>query len=289
MKTNKPTTVGGLKKKMIDKIALIDLYINKKKTAYEIAEMFGVNKSIVCDLLHKHEIDTNPKQRKYEIIKKISFTQEQKDLIVGTLLGDGCIALHGHKNKACRLMINHYEKQKDFLMWKKGILGNFVNTVRREEDNKKNSIIWSFTTVVHDEFRFYRKLFYEGNKKVIRDELIHYLKPLSLAVWFLDDGILNAGVNIRFSTDRFTKEENEKLQWMLKCNFDIRCKVCEYTKNDKKYYYLSLNKENSLKMTEIIAPYSHECTKYKLINRSSTTERQTSDFQILKNQNDDIV
>jgi recombination protein RecA len=263
---------------MIDKIILIDLYINKRKTSYEIAEMFGVNRTTVCDWLHKYEIDINPKQRKYEIIKKVPFTQEQKDLIVGTLLGDGCIALHGRKNKACRLMIGHCEKQKDFLMWKKAILGNFVNAVKRKEHPEKNSIMWNFTSVVHDEFRFYRTLFYEGNKKVIRDELIHYLKPLSLAVWFLDDGTLNAGVNMRFSTDCFTKEENEKLQWMLKCNFDIRCKVCEYTRNDKKYYYLSLNKENSLKMTEIIAPYSHECMKYKLINRSSTTERQTSDF-----------
>lgn len=250
---------------MISKDKLEDLYVTKGKTSYEIAEMFDVNRTTVTRWLKKHGIDINPKQRKYELIKKIPFTQEQKDLIVGTVLGDGCIALHGRKNKSARLIVGHCEKQKDFLMWKKGILGNFVNVINKKEDEKKNSIMYSFSTVTHNEFKFYRNLFYSGNKKIIKDELINHINPLSLAAWFLDDGTLMKNVNMRLSTDSFTKEENEKLQWILKCNFDIRSKVCEYTRNNKKYYYMSFNKENSLKMTEIIAPYSIECMQYKLI------------------------
>ena len=268
---------------MLDKNTLSDLYITKRKTSYEIAEMIGVDRSTVCTWLRKYEIDINPKQRKYEIIKKVPFTQEQKDMIVGTVLGDGCIALHGRKNKGCRLIVGHCEKQKDFLMWKKSILANFVNTISIREDKRKNSTMYNFTSVVHDEFRFYRDLFYEGNKKIIRDELITHIKPLSLAVWFLDDGTLIKNVNMRLSTDCFTKEENEKLQWMLKFNFDIRSKVCEYTRRDKKYYYMSFNKENSYKMTEIIAPFANDSMKYKLINRSSTTTCQTPE------KGDDIV
>lgn len=256
---------------MIDKLTLEDLYIHKRKTSYEIAEMFSVNRATVCRWLEKYEIDINPKKRKYELIKKVPFTQEQKDLIVGTVLGDGCVAEHGGKNKSYRLLVSHCEKQKDFLMWKKSILANFVNTIRRYEDKRGNSIMYSFATITHDEFRFYRNLFYNGNKKVIKEDLIHHIKPLSLATWFLDDGSINKNVNMRFSTDCFTKNENELLQWFLKCNFDIRCKVCEYTRRDNKYYYLSLNKENSQKLTEIIAPYSVDCMKYKLINSSTTT------------------
>jgi recombination protein RecA len=253
---------------MISKEALLDLYVSKRKTTYEIAEMFDVNRTTVSKWLKKFEIDINPKQRKYELIKKVPFTQDQKDLIVGTVLGDGCIAIHGRKNKSYRLTVGHCEKQKDFLMWKKSILGNFVNVINKIEDKRGNSIMFNFTTVTHNEFSNYRKLFYDGNKKVIKDELINHLKPLSLAAWFLDDGTLMKNVNMRLSTDSFTKEENEKLQWMLKCNFDIRSKVCEYTRNNKKYYYMSFNKRNSLKMTEIIAPYSVECMQYKLIKEN---------------------
>lgn len=250
---------------MIDKSTLENLYIKKRKTTYEIAEMLGCTRKTVSGYLKKYDIDINPKQRKYELIKKVPFTQEQRDLIVGTLLGDGCVALHGRKNKSARLLVGHCKKQKDFLMWKKAILANFVNTIRIQEDKRKNSTMYSFTSCTHHEFMFYRKLFYEGNKKVIREGLINHVKPLSLAVWFLDDGTLVKNVNMRISTDSFTKEENEYLQWILKCNFDIRSKVCEYTRNDKQYYYMSLNKENSLKMTEIIAPYAHDSMKYKLI------------------------
>jgi len=77
--------------------------------------------------------------------------------------------------------------------------------------------------------------------------------------------IPDSNISLKISTDSFTKEENDYLQWILKCNFNIRSKVCEYTRNNKKYYYMSLNKENSLKMTEIIAPYSQDSMKYKLI------------------------
>lgn len=250
---------------MISKETLKDLYLNKRKTTYEIAEMFQVNRKTITRWLSEYDIDINPKQRKYELIKKVPFTQKQKDLIVGTVLGDGCIALHGRKNKSCRLIVSHCEKQKDFLMWKKSILGNFVNVINKKEDKRKNSIMYSFTTVVHNEFKFYRNLFYDGNKKIIKEELINHLSPLSLATWFLDDGTLYKNVNMRLSTDSFTKEDNEKLQWMLKCNFDIKSKVCEYMRHDKKYYYMSFNKSNSLKMTEMIAPYSIDCMQYKLI------------------------
>lgn len=268
---------------MISKTILEDLYINKRKTTYEIGEMFGLHRNTISTYLKKYGIEINPKQRKYELIKKVPFTQEQKDLIVGTVLGDGCIAPHGRKNKSYRLLVGHCEKQKEFLMWKKSILGNFVNVINKKEDNRKNSIMYNFATVTHNEFKFYRNLFYKGNKKIIRDELINHIKPLSLAAWFLDDGTLIKNVNMRLSTDSFTKEENEKLQWMLKCNFDIRSKVCEYTRCDKKFYYMSFNKVNSLKMTEIIAPYSVDCMQYKLINQSSTTKCQASNME------DDIV
>jgi hypothetical protein len=130
--------------------------------------------------------------------------------------------------------------------------------------------MYTCCTVTHNEFRFYYNLFYENCKKIIRPEIVNYLSPLALSVWFCDDGSINKKVNMRFATDGFSKEENEILQEALRLNFNIRCKVCEYTRNNKKYYFLSLNKENSNKLTEIIKPYVLDSLKYKLI--SSTTE-----------------
>ena len=125
---------------MIKKEKLVELYIKKRLTTYEIAEIYNVNRSTVSRWIKKNGININPKQRKFELIKKCPFTNEQKQLIFGTLLGDGCIHPHGRKNKSYRLLISHCEKQKQFLLWKKQILGNLVNTIRKQVDKHKNSI-----------------------------------------------------------------------------------------------------------------------------------------------------
>lgn len=252
---------------------LVELYVDKRLTTYEIAEIYSVARRTVGRWFKKYNIDANPKQRKYELIKKIPFTKEQKEFVVGTVLGDGCIALHGRKNKSCRLMIGHCKKQKDLVMWKKAILGNFVNVVSKRIDKRQNSIMYNFNTVTHNDLNAFRKLFYENNKKVIRPEIVNYLSPLALAVWVMDDGSKCSNYNIRISTDSFTKKENELLQSMIKARFGLRCKVCEYNRNNKKYYYLSFNKRNSILLTGIIDKFVIDCMKYKLVNQPSTTER----------------
>ena len=108
-----------MKSKNLDKDILQDLYVQKNKTAYEIAEILKVDRSTVVRYLKKYNIDINPKQRKYEIIKKVPLNKEQREMIIGTLLGDGCISPHGRKNKSYRLMIGHCEKQKDLVFYKK--------------------------------------------------------------------------------------------------------------------------------------------------------------------------
>jgi predicted DNA-binding protein YlxM (UPF0122 family) len=81
---------------------LLSLYIDKRLTTYEIAEIFGVHRRSVNRWFVKYGIDVVPSQRKYELIKKVPLTKEQREMIVGTLLGDGFIGEHGRKNKSYR-------------------------------------------------------------------------------------------------------------------------------------------------------------------------------------------
>jgi recombination protein RecA len=266
--------------KDLDKEILQDLYITKNKTAYEIAEILQVNRSTVVRYLKKYQIAINPKQRKFELIKKVPFTKEQKELIIGTLLGDGCISPHGRKNKSYRLLVGHCEQQKDLLLYKKAMLGNFVNSIRVHHDKRKNSIMHSFNTVVHNEFKFFYDLFYENGKKVIRDSLVMYLTPRALAFWIMDDGSSGSKnqntTSLRLHTECFTEEENIKLQGFLKICFDIRSKVCKFNRNEKEYCYLSINKENTLKTSKIVENYFVDCMKYKIYIDPQRLERQSS-------------
>lgn len=265
-----------MKSKDLDKDILQDLYIVKNKTAYEIAEILQVNRSTVVRYLKKYQIALNPKQRKYEIIKKVPFTKEQREMIIGTLLGDGCVTPHGRKNKSYRLMVSHCEKQKDLLLSKKAILGNLVNNIRQQVDKRGNSIMYGFTTVTHNEFKFFYDLFYENNKKIIKDELLNYLTPRALAFWIMDDGSGDKGISLRLHTSGFTEAENIKLQTFLKAGFDIKSKVCKFTRNHKEYCYLSLNKENTIKLSKLTEQYFVDCMKYKINTAPQRLECQSS-------------
>lgn len=256
-----------MKSPILDKDILQDLYVEKRKTTYEIAEIFQVNRTTVTRHLKKYNIAINPKQRKYEIIKKVPLTKEQREMIAGTLLGDGCIAPHGRKNKSYRLLISHSEKQKDLVLYKKAILGNLVNNIRVYEDNRKNSTMHCFTTVTHQELKQFYDLFYENGKKIIKDELLNYLTPRSLAFWIMDDGSCVKSqdrICIRLHTEGFTEEDNIKLQNMLRAGFGIKSKICRYKRNDKIYCYLSINKENTLKLSRLTEEYFIDCMKYKI-------------------------
>ena len=261
-------------KPYIEKDILTDLYVTKRMTSYEIAEVLQITRKTITKYLKEYEIAINPKQRKYELIKKVPFTKEQKEMIFGTMLGDGCIHPHGRKNKSYALMIGHCEKQKDLVMWKKIILGNLVNVVNKRVDKRGNSTMYCFTSVVHNEFKQIYDLFYENGKKIIKDEMLNYITPFGLAVWIMDDGGLvgRGGVNLRLSTDGFSEGDNKKLQQMLRLNFGLNSKIGKYTRHNKEYCYLSLNKENTIKATKLTEKYFVDCMKYKLYKEPSTTK-----------------
>lgn len=262
-----------MKKIDIPKEKLVELYNEKHLTMFEIAEIYNVDRTTISNKLKEFGIDSNPTQRKYRILKATPISKKQREMIVGSVLGDASIILSGRK-KNPYFKIAHCEKQKEYLMWKKEILGNFVNTVNKVMDKRGNSTMFCFNTISHQGFHSLRELFYDGNKKVIKDEVGLHLSPLGLATWFMDDGSRSGrGNNYRLSTDGFSKDDNYKLKNILKANFDLNVKVLEYTRYDQKYYYLFINKRNAINMTKIIRSYIVDCMKYKLMNDCSSTTK----------------
>jgi len=265
-----------LKKIDIPKEKLVELYSEKQLTMFEIAEIYNVDRTTISNKLREFEIDSDPSLRKYRILRAVPFTKQQRELVVGSTLGDGSVIL-GAKRKTSYFKVAHCEKQKDYLMWKKEVLGNFVNTITKNADKRGNSIMYGFATISHQELNYFRKLFYDNNKKIIKDEIGLHLTPLGLAVWFMDDGTLSGTCNYKLATDGFSREDNYKLANILKINFDLNAKVLEYERRNQKYYYLFFNKRNSINMTEIIKPHMVDCMKYKLMTDcSSTTTCQAS-------------
>ena len=154
---------------------------------------------------------------------------EQKALIIGTLLGDGCIEKR-HKNP--RLRIDHSVAQKEYVFWKYNILKDIVTRepqILYEKDKRSGKIFsrWYFSSKAIPELEFYYQLFYQDGKKVIRKEILnHFKEPLSLAIWLMDDSYKRNDCDaLRLSTDCFSFEEQKILQYCLDKNFGIGSKI----------------------------------------------------------------
>lgn len=256
---------------------LIKMYQVEKLTINNIANFYNTNRSVVTRWFQGYDIPIKSNQRKFYHLKAVPLEKDQKEFLIGTLLGDGCLQINKKKTKA-RLCLTHSIKQANYFFWKKRIMGNFINNTQVNAESKRNSVKMQCASIYHNNLIYYYNLFYDNNKKIIKEDIVNHLTPLAMAVWVMDDGWKNHS-NIRISSEGFSKKENEILKKAIKFNFDINCKVVEYCKNKKKYYYLSFNKRNSELLTDLIQSHVIDCMKYKLITRSSTTKCKTPDLK----------
>lgn len=222
-----------------------DLFTQSNKSVYEISEIFNLNKDEVKNILREFGFDKFS-DRKYYLIRNSPFLKEQKEFILGCLLGNGKLKKNS-KKKPFFLFIK--EKNRDIILWKKLNLAKFVNVINYDGYH------YSFKTSAHNELNSFHKRFFINNKFTITENIVDLLSPLSLSVFYIDRGINIKNSTIRFKTNCFSEDENNILKDIFKSKFNINSKVCEFNVKDNKQYYLSLNKINSDIYMDIINPF----------------------------------
>jgi len=177
-------------------------------------------------------VRTIPREVKdFERIKNLFILSEkQKAVLIGTLLGDGSLKLRG---KFHRLHIKHSFKQISLVGYKRKIFSNIVSMPTRVFDQSvcdKSYKFCEFVTLTHPVFSDYFRLFYRRGKKAIPSNISDlFISPISLAVWFMDDGSAEyAGYCL--NTQCFTFREIVLLKNMLKKNFSLQT-TCRKNKN----------------------------------------------------------
>jgi hypothetical protein len=147
----------------------------------------------------------------------LKLTQRQRDILVGTLLGDGHLETQNN-GRTYRLKVEHSIAQREYVEW---LYEEFKQWVRSEpyvRHRKNGQTFVGFTTYSHGAFRFYGHQFYDDNRKKVVPKQIHkWLKPLGIAVWYLDDGSQKSAKHSTYilHTNAFKKVELERLQKTL--------------------------------------------------------------------------
>jgi hypothetical protein len=198
--------------------------------------------------------------KKQDILMPLS--PQQIQLILGTLLGDGCMSFNA---VFPRYRVNHGSKQKDYVLHKAGILKNYLNTPPCLCPNLgfgKESCV--FSTVSTPILEFIRKMCYqqvEGKwKKTVTQKWLDMLDWEGIAYWYMDDGALQKqGAASALHTEGFSMEENSLIaQWLQ--NKGLTCRIVE----TNGYYFLILNQESTYKLIEHIKPYVIPSMLYKI-------------------------
>lgn len=192
-----------------------------------------------------------------------SLRQQQKSLIIGSILGDGYIrTMPGRANAF--LEINHSYKAKDYVNWKHSILKDIVisKPTKRKTGfylNGEPKFAYRFSTKQHKEISKIETLFYKEKKKIIPKDLS--LDSLSLAVWFMDDGSTTSKGDVYINTQQFSLKDQRKLLHILR-QFDLRARL----NKDKQYYRIRFLKESIPTLKKIIKKHIIPSMEYKIKN-----------------------
>jgi len=193
---------------------------------------------------------------------KLSY--RQKEILIGFLLGDGHLEKNGDN---VRLRIEHKENQENYLKWKQLEFKNLSCGKSRlvckiDKRNNKMYKSWHFSTYSLEIFNSYQQKFYKNRIKIIPKNIIELMfSPLSLAIWFMDDGHKRTDCNaLRLSTDSFRLYEQKLLLKCLKINFGINSRL--HKKKDTWNIYIP--SAEARKFCKIVKPYIIPEMNYKI-------------------------
>lgn len=193
-------------------------------------------------------------------------TKIQKAVIIGSILGDGFLQKTGSKN--ARLRLEHSLKQKEYLIWKCQILGNYFQS--KPQILERNNPIFGKTyqyiraqSYSGSELGKLYQLFYIDGKKIIPNKISDLLKdPLCLAIWFMDDGYYYQRDKLAYIyLPKYDQISINNLLNVLKVNFNLS-PILKIKRRGE--YVLNFSVAETEKLVQIINPFVISLMKYKL-------------------------
>ena len=192
--------------------------------------------------------------------------KRKKALLLGMILGDAYLQKTGSRN--ARIRLEHSEKQKEYLLWKglqfpEFFQGKPKRIVRFNPVYKKEYTYLRWQSNASPEIGLFRRKFYQEGKKIIPKDLSQSLtEPLSLAVWFMDDGYYYHRDKIAYIyIPNFSGEEAGILLKVLKDNFLLEAKLKMKKRGN---LVLVFSVHETQKLMNLIKPYIIPAMSYKI-------------------------
>ena len=204
--------------------------------------------------------------------KDIPLTHLQRQMLLGSLLGDACVWREKPTFNSY-IKMDHSATQKEYVWWKYEMIKNIVRTPPRECAVSGHSFGTGFRacrfstrslpciTELHE--------LVGKEKRITRAWLDQIDHPIALATWLMDDGCcwknsLN-GYCIKFCTGNRTLDELETLQgWMMEWLDSDRIGIYIPTKFPNKTELKICNDQTVRTFENYVRPYIIPSMEYKL-------------------------
>ena len=257
------------------------LYVLENKNDQQISELFNIGKFRVWQLRKMYGIKgISPQHRKYFLNPQNPINDRQRQIIMGSLLGDCCLKNSG---KTAHLSISHSIKQKEYIDWLyselKSICPSTVTYCKNKNKNGKEYITYYFSSESRIDLNEIRNKIYIP-KKTVTEWWVDQITPLGISVWFMDDGCFSmvnpSRFEFSFATNSFSEKENYILSEMFFNKFGIKSEVRPITKKLGVQYNLFISDVSFDKFREIVSPHIIDCMKYKI-------DIESKKYEMLKN------
>lgn len=229
----------------------------------EIGKKYGVNRTSIAKLLKKHGFKYKVRSRPRPIgILEYSFTDIQKQVLLGEMFGDGGIARVSDTSAYYYCM--HSISQRDFVLWKRDVFlplsARMVYRTDHHEDGRDLLYVgtqtWS-SKCMHEYYtRFYDKEI--SSEKILTPEMVSELTDLALAVWYMGDGSINRNTGV-FHVGLHI--DLEPIATALSNKFSMWFKACRY---EKEWH---LRVMEPARFFSLIEPHLLNIFKYKIPSR----------------------
>lgn len=267
----------------MENLILEILKVNPYLSNREIGKLVGLSRSSVQYYMNKLNIHRDrklmQKLNNTSREKKIEITPTAEQILLGSMLGDGCMYKHIHPEYSKKILnsylsISHSIRQEEYIKYKKALLEkegikchllfingdtikpHYIKGVEVKEYGKY--ILKTQRNVV---FNKYRDMFYFSKNKGKRvNKYLYKLNSLGLAIWFMDDGY-KKGNNFVLCTNSYTFKEVKLLQNILKHNFNIDTSIHKSNLNQPLLYIKS---KSSKIFKNLIQPYICNSMRYKI-------------------------
>lgn len=198
--------------------------------------------------------DRNKNQRNYN-----------KEALYGNLLGDGFI-YYSTKNSNYPVFSVEY-KYLEYITYISRINpflnGQKINSRVRTDDRFKNPeyTIYHCRSLSSSVLKTEHERWYVNSVKTVPKDLI--ITPLTLLIWYLDDGCLNLNKGLSLYTYGFSIEDSQFLKEQLETNFNLNCSFHYANYADEKRVCIYIKKSSLSDFFQLIGPCPVNCYQHK--------------------------